>query len=152
MKAVLKPETQDDVLINVLKDLCLDANGDIERPFGIDIRPSILNSMLFDNFIDEERFRQIVDEKLIELGKAEYDYLREKRICVDDGQSLHALGYALNHSALDGSKLRFEKGEQPETYMRLAEGLLDSVIKQLRTPNVRVEETLFHDPCSCPGC
>ncbi|NTW88297.1 MAG: hypothetical protein HGB26_04055 [Desulfobulbaceae bacterium] len=153
MTAHLRPETQSELLAAILNDLRLDeAASTIKRPLGDDPRPSTLNYLLNDHFIDEEHFRQETHKKLIEIGTAEYNFLRTRGIYVDDGDALFALGYALKHTDLDSTLLQFEVGDAAGRYLSFAEGLLDSVMTQLRTPHIRIEKEPFHDPCCCPGC
>lgn len=138
MPNYLEQATITDILEKLLSNLSV-FGRDIDRPEGADSRPIILNYLLSNEFIDEDRFRQAVYDRLSLLGtELLTQYLHEGTIKTYNNYAAPLIGFALQDPNVDTTGIKFGDGISLEKFTLASEGLLGSVMEQLRTENIRL--------------
>jgi hypothetical protein len=128
--------------------------GIVLRPAGEDMRSVALNHVLENGYIEADAFKRFVRGLLLNLGKAQDELLRRSSGMTPDRLvSPHALGYAMKTGGIEEavwSQYPYESDETWSTYLSLADGLLESVVQQLRTPYTK--QGVPAGGASCIGC
>lgn len=98
-------------------------------------KSKLLKFLLDDGYVTRRQVEELVHQRLLSIGRATYDeHMLPSRTPIDNCFFSHvALGYALKHNHVPVENIRFEHGEHAEDYIKKADGLLESVIKQLLT-------------------
>lgn len=102
-----------------------------------------LKNAIVDGRYSESEIARAVHDLLCLCGQEVYDYCVAARVPPHSSQSPDAFGYATVHGAIkmeDAVELLKHFGETPVQYTRMAEGLLDSVIAQIRSGATTSEE------------
>jgi hypothetical protein len=128
--------------------------GMVLRPAGEDMRPVVMNHTLDKGYIEADAFEDFVHRLILNLGTAQDELLRRSSGMTPDRLvSPQALGYAMREWAIDEadwSQYPYDPNETWSTYLSLADGLLESVVRQLRTPHIK--QGMSVGGASCIGC
>lgn len=123
-------------------------------------KDALLMKWVFENeYVPKDDIAKAVHERLCEIGRGVYEWHIAAPLIryPDHSVSPEALGYAILHGAVsveEARMIRFDHGETADEYRKMAEGLHESVVRQLAAGNTyfSIPKLSGSDDCCCECC